>query len=56
MYLKFNFYTYTVFIVVMFPVSLTYFNFEEEIKICFSEFFVPWRATVGHDSTEPQKI
>lgn len=40
MYLKFNFYTYSYNIyVVMFNFSFTFSNFEEEIKICWSEVF-----------------
>ena len=51
MYLKFNFYTYSYNIyVVMFNFSFTFSNFEEEIKICWSEFFslggLLWIVTV----------
>ena len=57
MYLKFNFYTYLYNIyVVMFHFSFTFSNFEEEIKICCSEFFFLGDNTVDCDSTEPQKI
>ena len=40
MYLKFNFYTYLYNIyVIMFPFSFTFSNFEEKIKLCYSDFF-----------------